>query len=116
RTLPTIEISFIEVCKLLRICATARGSVAQGEHGKGGGRVGHELACMAGGVAFLVNRDSLPCAAGRLISLKPVQASDNIHVAFGPASSLEDMQDKAGCITVGSVFLLRAVAPNPRPE
>src|SRR2546427_541437 len=76
----------------------ARGSVAEGEHCKGGCRVGHELARVTGGVTFLVDRDASPRAHCRLIAFEPVQTFGNLHVVFWRADSLEDMQDKTGCV------------------
>ena len=90
--------------------------MAEGEHCKDGCRVGHELARVTGGVTFLVDRDAFPRAHCRLVAFEPVQAFGNLYVAFWHAGNLEDMQDKAGCVTVGSSLLRRAVAPDPSPE
>src|SRR6266480_2127264 len=92
------------------------GSVAEGEHGKGGCRVGHELARMTGGVPFLIDRDAWPRARWRLIAIEPVQAFGNLHVVFWHTGSLENMQDKTGCVAVGFGLLRCAIAPTPRPE
>src|SRR2546430_10449270 len=93
-----------------------RGSVAEGEHGKGGCRVGHELARVTGAVPFLIDRDASPRARCRLVALEPVQALGNLHIVFWHASNLEDMQDQAGCVAVGFGLLPCAIAPDPRPE
>src|SRR6266699_7305510 len=71
---------------------------------------------MAGRITFLVHRDASPRARCRLVAFEPVQTFGNLHVAFWRAGSLEDVQDKTGCVAVGFGLLRCAIAPDPSPE
>ncbi len=85
--------------------------MAEGENGKGGCRVGPELARVSGEITSLVDRDALPRARCRLVALEPVQTFGNLHVVFWDTGDLENMQDKAGCVAVGVGLQRCAIAP-----
>src|SRR5713226_6773861 len=91
-------------------------SMAKCENGKGGGRVRHELAGMAVGVPFLVDRNGSPGARRGLMAFEPIQTRGDLRVILGYAGALENVQGETRGVSVRRRLLCRPVAPLPIPE
>src|SRR5207244_3005068 len=91
-------------------------SMAKCEDGKGGGRIRHELAGMAVGVAVLVHGTGSPGARGRLMAFEPIQTLGDLRVILGYAGALENVQGETRGVSVRRRLLGRPVAPLPIPE